>query len=78
MTAIKEDFGRGGANTVPSGAQGEPTLAETLRDIADDLANLRASLVALTAKIDADSGDTGGDSDYAATCDPPALETTKV
>lgn len=38
-----------------------------------DLAAIRAAFVALTAKIDADSGDTGGDSDYAATVDPAAL-----
>lgn len=35
MTTIKKDFGSGGANLVPNGGA-KPTLAETLRDIADD------------------------------------------
>ncbi len=37
MTAISTHFGSGGANLVPGRSGGEPTLAETLRDIADDL-----------------------------------------
>lgn len=37
MTAISTNFGEGGANLAPDGA-GEPTLADTLRDVADDLA----------------------------------------
>jgi hypothetical protein len=46
MAAIKENFGHGGANMVPSGAQGEPTAALALRDIADDLASLKGALIA--------------------------------
>ena len=77
MTTIGEKFGTGGSNLVPGGSGGDPTLAETLRDIADDLTALRTAFVGLTAKLDADSGDTGGDSDYAATLDPVALLTIK-
>jgi len=43
MAEIKTNFGFGGANVVPSGAQGKPTLAQALRDIADDLANLQVA-----------------------------------
>ena len=39
-----------------------------------DLAALRAAIVAVTAKLNADGGVT--DADYAATCDPAALRTT--
>lgn len=48
---------------------------KVLSDMADDLAALRASVVALTAKLDADA--TVTDTNYAATCNPPALNTTK-
>lgn len=37
MATIKVDFGEGGANLTPTGSAGEPTLAEALRDVADDL-----------------------------------------
>jgi hypothetical protein len=40
-----------------------------------DLAALRASVVAVTAKLDADAGVTG--TDYAATCNPAALKTQR-
>ena len=43
---------------------GDPT------SIKDAVNRLAASLNALLAKIDADSGDTGGDSDYQATLKP--------
>jgi hypothetical protein len=43
MTAIPTTFGSGGANLAPGGAAGTPTLATTLREIADDLANNLAS-----------------------------------
>jgi|GEM_PF-3443174 len=43
MVVIKENFGEGGANLVPGG-QGKPTLSQALRDIADDLAMLKAAL----------------------------------
>lgn len=77
MAAIPATFGTGGSGLTPGGSN-EVNLATILRDIADDLANIRTAFVTLTAKIDADSGDTGGDSDYASTCDPAALATTKA
>lgn len=43
--------------------------------VADDLAALRTSVVAVTAKLDADA--TVTDTDYAALCNPPTLSTTK-
>lgn len=43
--------------------------------VADDLAALRASVVAVTAKLDADA--TVTDTNYAATCNPPALSVKK-
>lgn len=39
----------------------------------EDLANLRAAFVAVTAKLDLDA--TVTDTNYAATCNPPALKT---
>lgn len=39
-----------------------------------DITALRAAVVAITAKLDADAGVT--DTNYAATCDPAALTTT--
>lgn len=39
-----------------------------------DLAALRAAIVAITAKLDADGGVT--DADYASTCNPAALTLT--
>lgn len=38
MAVIKKNFGYGGGNVVPLGSGGSPTLADVLRDIADDLA----------------------------------------
>jgi hypothetical protein len=40
MAEIKENFGFGGANLTPGGGAGTPTLAEALRDVADDLAGV--------------------------------------
>lgn len=77
MAAISENFGFGGANLTPGGA-GVPTLSGALRDVADDLAELRTQFVALLTKIDADSGDTYGDTNYTATLTPGVLLTTKV
>lgn len=48
MAAIKEDFGTGGANLTP-GAGGEPSLAQTLRDVADDLASAKGATIAAPA-----------------------------
>lgn len=78
MTAIPENWGTGEGPLCPTGVDNQPTLAETARDIADDLAELRTQFIALLAKIDADSGDTGGDSDYESTLTPAALTTTKA
>jgi hypothetical protein len=76
MAAIPSDFGVGGSGLTPNGGSGSPTLADALRDAATDLAELRAQFIALLAKIDADSGDTGGDADYEATLTPDPLLTT--
>ena len=65
------------AGDVLRGRRTVPDLATALRDIADDLTALRTAFVGLTAKIDADAGDTGGDNDYAETLDPAALKTIK-
>lgn len=46
---------------------------EVLEAIQADLAALRAGVVAVTAKLDADA--TVTDTDYAATCNPAALKT---
>ena len=46
MAAISQRFGSGGANLAPGGSSGKPSLAEALRDVADDLAALRPSAVA--------------------------------
>ena len=73
MTQIPEDWMRGQKNLDPiDGAT--PTAAATARDRADDFAALRAAFVALTAKLDADTG--VNDTDYN-TLDPAALKTTK-
>lgn len=75
MTTITTEFGRGGANLTPDDSAGVPDLATTLRDIADDLTNLRTQFVALLTKLD---GDTGvADTNYAATLTPAALVTIK-
>lgn len=75
MATITTRFGSGHANMAPNGAQGNPSLADALRDIADDLAELRTEFVALLAKLDADGGIT--DTDYASTLTPDALLTVK-
>jgi hypothetical protein len=46
MAALSKRFGSGGANLAPGGSAGTPTLAEALRDVADDLAALRPEAVA--------------------------------
>lgn len=43
MTAIKTSFGSGGAGLTPGGSSGNPDLATTLREIADDLAAINAA-----------------------------------
>ena len=51
------------------------TQKKVLAAVADDLAALRASVVALTAKLDLDA--TVTDANYASLCNPAALSTTK-
>lgn len=54
------------------GAQ-QTDLTKVLDTVITDLAALRAAIVGITAKLDADVGVT--DTNYAATQDPAALET---
>lgn len=63
MTIIKTNFGEGLAGITPKGS-GEPTLATTLREVADDFETVRATINAVNAKLDLDAGVT--DTDYAA------------
>lgn len=49
-------------------------LQSLLSDLQRDVAELHASLVALTVKLDQDA--TVTDTDYAATCSPDELKTT--
>lgn len=77
MATIFPNFGQGGANLAPGGAAGEPTLAVALRDIADDLAtvkanvnSLRTAYIVALAKLDDDAGVT--DTNYEALAAPPA------
>ena len=74
-TVIKVNFGEGGANLVPLGTGGEPTLVNALRDSADDSTELRAQFVALLAKLDLDAGVT--DVDYESALTPAAQQLTK-
>jgi hypothetical protein len=46
MATITTEFGSGGSNLAPNEAQGAPTLAGTLRDIADDLVLLKVATIA--------------------------------
>lgn len=85
MAKIDQNFGEGGANLSTKKFGDDSTLAEVLRDMADDLTALRAAVVALTAKLDVDFaaqnlavGSSQLDEDYAATVDPSALLTEKV
>lgn len=41
MAKIPTNFGSGGSHLTPGGAAGSPSLAEALRDIADDLAAVK-------------------------------------
>ena len=75
MATITTEFGTGGANLAPQDAQGAPSLATTLREIADDLTEARTQFVALLAKLDGDAGVT--DANYAALLTPAALLTIK-
>jgi hypothetical protein len=46
MAQISPRFGSGGANLTPGGASGSPSLADVLRDIADDLAAIKPAAIA--------------------------------
>lgn len=41
MAKITRRFGSAGANLTPTGSAGQPSLADALRDVADDLAGLK-------------------------------------
>lgn len=62
MATIKSTYGDGGSMLSPR-ASGVPSLAEVLRDLADDLQTMGAAFNATLAKLDADAGVT--DADYA-------------
>lgn len=52
-------------------------LRKLLEATQTDLAALRAAIVAITAKLDADAANAAlNDTNYAATCNPPALTLT--
>jgi hypothetical protein len=46
VAKITKRFGSGGANLTPGGASGQPTLADALRDMADDIAALKPARIA--------------------------------
>lgn len=75
MAVITTRFGSGHANMAPGGNQGQPTLADVLRDGVDDATELRTQFIALLAKLDADAGVT--DTDYESGLTPAALLNTK-
>ena len=63
----------GGSGLTTKGGKSAAFLATVIRELITDVTNIRTAFVTLTAKIDADSGDTGGDNNYATTCDPAAM-----
>ena len=63
MATIKATFGAGNAGLTNFRGAG-PTLAEILRDVADDLATVKSWSTTLAAKLNADAGVT--DVNYAA------------
>lgn len=75
MSTIKTNFGSGGANLTPGGSAGSPDLATALREVADDLTELRTKFIAVLAKLDDDAGVT--DTNYEALHTPVALKTIK-
>lgn len=73
---IGPNYNSGGAEAQPN--QGNPNdLKLALQAAQSDLAELRTQIIALLVKIDADSGDTGGDSDYESSLTPAALNLTQ-
>jgi hypothetical protein len=59
------------------GSCADDVMIEEFNKLVDDITALRTAFTTLTAKIDADSGDTGGDNDYA-DGDPAALTVVKL
>lgn len=76
MASISTRFGSGGANVTPGGASASPSLATALRDIADDVNELRTKHNGAMAKLDADA--TVTDTNYAALHNAVAMKTQKV
>lgn len=73
MAAIPTDWGSGGKGTA---SDSKPNAADALRDVADDLAALKAAIVGINAKLDLDAGVT--DTNYTALWTPATLKTTKA
>jgi len=90
MAAIPTTFGSGGSGVAPAGSSTPTLatcLRDAADDFAElrtellkagavftDLTNIRTGLVAVTAKLDSDTG--VADTNFAASCDPTALSTT--
>lgn len=51
MTIITTRFGEGGAPMVPEGCDSQPSLQQTLRDIADDLAGVKPATIVAPALL---------------------------
>lgn len=75
MATVTTRFGAGGAGLQPGGSNGETDLAAVLRDVIDDLNDLRSKHNALLAKLDADGGVT--DTNYAALHTVAAIKSIK-
>lgn len=69
MATIPTDLGGGKLNNDVNNP------ATILRDIVDDLTSLRAAIIAMNAKLDADAGVT--DTNYGALTNPAALKSIK-
>lgn len=76
MANIPANYNEGGSNEPPSGAN-DPTLAKTLRDMADDFEALRTKYNDLLTKIDLEGTLAG---DYVSTLEMAAgdISTKKV
>lgn len=57
MAAISINFGSGGSNLASGRSGGIPTLAEALRDIADDLAGTKVAALAADASTNVVAAD---------------------
>jgi hypothetical protein len=57
MLTVTVQFGEGGANVPPAGAGGgDPNLAAVIRQLIDELTEVRTQYAALLAKLDLDTG----------------------